>query len=76
MNEDALRALVRETLARLESRSASVPSAPQPSDPGRLLQFTSDPSHYQYALPPSDGPCIIEPAVQCNHCGYCQSHGH
>ena len=71
MNEEALRALVRETLARLDSRSA-----PPPPDPGTLLQFTSHPSHHQYALTPSDGPCIIEPAVQCNHCGYCQSHGH
>jgi len=71
MNEDALRALVRETLARLDSRPA-----PRQPDPGTLLQFTSHPSHYQYALTPSDGPCIIEPAVQCNHCGYCQSHGH
>ena len=71
MNEDALRALVRETLARLESRPA-----PGPPDPGTLLQLTPHPSHYQYALTPSDGPCIIEPGVQCNHCGYCQSHGH
>ena len=71
MNEDALRALVRETLARLNSSPV-----PQPPDPGTLLQFTSHASHYQYALPPSDGPCLIEPAVQCNHCGYCQSHGH
>jgi hypothetical protein len=23
-----------------------------------------------------DGPCIIEPAVTCNHCGYCKSYGH
>ncbi len=23
-----------------------------------------------------DGACIIEPAVRCNHCGYCQSLGH
>jgi hypothetical protein len=71
MNEDALRALVRETLARLDS----TPTPRQP-DPGTLLSFTSHPSHYQYALTPSDGPCLIEPAVQCNHCGYCQSHGH
>jgi hypothetical protein len=69
MNEDALRALVRETLARLEGGT-------RPPDPAHLLQFTSHPSHYQYALPPSDGPCLIEPAVRCNHCGYCQSHGH
>ena len=72
MNEDALRALVRETLARMES----TPGGQRQPDPGTLLQFTSHPSHYQYALPPSDGPCIIEPGVPCNHCGYCQSHGH
>ena len=75
MNEDALRALVRETLSRLDTTGRSS-NGPQPPDPGTLLQFTSHPSHYQYALPPSDGPCIIEPSVPCNHCGYCQSHGH
>jgi hypothetical protein len=72
MNEDALRALVRETLARMES----TPGSPRQPDAAALLHFTSHPSHYQYALPPSDGPCLIEPGVPCNHCGYCQSHGH
>ena len=24
----------------------------------------------------ADGACIIEPAVTCNHCGYCKSYGH
>ena len=77
MNEDALRALVRETLARLESgRGERSGPGPRQPDAGTLLQFTSHPSHHQYALTPSDGPCLIEPAVQCNHCGYCQSHGH
>lgn len=77
MNEDALRALVRETLARMESvHGRRSDSGPRQPDPGALLQFTSHPSHYQYALPPSDGPCLIEPGVPCNHCGYCQSHGH
>jgi hypothetical protein len=33
-------------------------------------------SHQRYALPDSGGACLIEPAVTCNHCGYCQSHGH
>ena len=33
-------------------------------------------SHFRYVLPESDGPCLIEPSVQCTHCGYCQSHGH
>jgi hypothetical protein len=71
VNEDALRALVRATLARLDRpQDAHVP------DPTRLLDLTSHPSQFRYPLPASDGPCIIEPGVACNHCGYCQSHGH
>ena len=72
MNEDALRALVRDTIARLESRSGG----PRGASPSRCCTSRRDPSHYQYTLPPSDGPCLIEPGVPCNHCGYCQSHGH
>ena len=72
MNEDALRALIRDTIARVSARE-------QPSvarETAQLLHVTTHPSAYQYALPPSDGPCLIEPGVACNHCGYCQTHGH
>jgi hypothetical protein len=72
MNEDALRALVREAIGRIESRGAQLPV----SDAPQLIHLSPHPSHYQYALPPSDGPCFIEPGVACNHCGYCQTHGH
>jgi hypothetical protein len=72
MNEDALRAIIRETIARVSARGgeSSLGDAP------KLFHMASHPSAYQYALPPSDGPCIIEPGVACNHCGYCQTHGH
>lgn len=70
MNEDALRALVRDTIARLDRGQEA--RRPHPS---RLRDLTPDPSHFRYALPESDGPCLIEPGVPCNHCGYCQSHG-
>lgn len=71
MNEEALRALVRETIARQLGRDDSVAAVPQP------LTFASHASHYRYVmLPQGDGPCLIEPGVQCTHCGYCQSHGH
>ena len=71
MNEDALRALVRDTIARLQSgRETAVSETPS------LLHFTAHPSHHRYRLQPSEGPCVIEPGVQCNHCGYCESHGH
>ena len=72
MNEDALRAIIRDTIARVSARSGEPPGGDEP----RLLHMAAHPSNYQYALPPSDGPCIIEPGVACNHCGYCQTHGH
>jgi hypothetical protein len=72
MNEEALRALVRETIAR---RMSAGPE-PGPTLPAAPVALLSQPSQYRYALPESDGPCLIEPRVACNHCGYCQSHGH
>ena len=69
MNEETLRALIRETIARVEAKET-------PTSAPAILNVSAHPSHYQYALPPSGGPCLIEPGVQCNHCGYCQSHGH
>ena len=71
MNEDALRAMIRESIARHMAPAGrdTVPAAP--------LKFVGDASHYRYAMvPQGDGPCLIEPGVQCTHCGYCQSHGH
>ena len=73
MNEEALRALVREAVAR-HLVGQSQPPPPPFTAP---LAFLAHPSQYRYTtLPESDGPCIIEPDVACNHCGYCQSHGH
>jgi hypothetical protein len=70
MDEQALRALARQAIAR----HLHGPSQDEPS-PVRLV-LTSHASHGRYVLPKTDGPCLIEPAVQCNHCGYCESHGH
>ena len=72
MNEDALRAMIRQAIARHMDPAAE-------DTPGQTLVMlppATDPSHYRYALPESGGPCLIEPSVPCNHCGYCQSHGH
>lgn len=70
MNEETLRAMVRDAITRHQQRLPPAPDAPAP------LMFTGHASHYRYALPESGGPCLIEPGVPCNHCGYCQSHGH
>jgi hypothetical protein len=70
MNEDALREMVREAVAR---RLAGTPPG---RDENALVHAGAHMSHQRYTLPDSGGPCLIEPAVACNHCGYCQSHGH
>jgi hypothetical protein len=77
MNEEALRAMVREAIAR----QLGVHDSPEPGDhrsfPAEAgLSMSSHASHFRYALPGSGEACLIEPTVQCNHCGYCQSHGH
>jgi hypothetical protein len=70
MNEEMLRTLVREAVGRRLGQT------PQPPDQPAAVPLMADPSHYRYPLPGSGGPCLIEPAVSCNHCGYCESHGH
>jgi hypothetical protein len=73
MTEQELRALVRHAIAK--HAVAQADSHPAPTTVARL-----HPSHALVALPAGadsgDGVCIIEPAVACNHCGYCKSVGH
>ena len=73
MTEQELRALVREAIATLG------PGATAPHSGTRTPVRPSTVPFALFTLPTgadSDGPCIIEPAVTCNHCGYCKSYGH
>jgi hypothetical protein len=77
MTDEELRALVREAIARHlggepEQASAVGTSVQAPA-------WRSHPSFGKFLVPRGDeegGPCLIEPTVRCNHCGYCQSYGH
>jgi hypothetical protein len=74
MNEADLRELVREAIARHVGPATTV-GASAPTVAGAFRQHSS---HALFALPTGvdgDGPCLIEPAVACNHCGYCKSYG-
>ena len=79
MTDQDLRALVREAI-RLHGvrQGGQIPSgAGSPAFAMPLPQQHA--SHTMFVLPTgsdADGPCIIEPAVLCNHCGYCKSYGH
>jgi hypothetical protein len=76
MTEQELRALVRDAIAKHgvgpAGRSGAPSSAPVP------MLVTGHSSHAMFSLAPADpeGRCVIEPSVQCNHCGYCKSYGH
>jgi hypothetical protein len=78
MNESEVRALVRDVIARrLISTDPAASDASEPTEVFRRIR--SHASHTMFVLPAGsdgDGPCLIEPAVMCNHCGYCKSYGH
>jgi hypothetical protein len=73
MTENELRALVRDAISR---HAATRPASPDVTAAAWLRQHAS---HRLFVLPSGadlDGPCLIEPTVSCNHCGYCTSFGH
>ena len=82
MDEEQVRALVRQAIARhLGPGAALVPVAapraraqPAAADGQRATGI----SHARFDLvrPADEVECLIEPAVTCNHCGYCQCYGH
>jgi hypothetical protein len=75
ISEQELLEMVREAIAR-HGAGAAV------AEPSRLSQPPGARSHASHALltllpgGDADGQCLIEPAVKCNHCGYCLSLGH
>lgn len=85
MDEAQVRALVRQAIARhLGSDPAPAGAAQAPVPRARLLPAASGGdqaagiSHARFVLarPAGEVECLIEPAVTCNHCGYCQCYGH
>ena len=76
MNEHELRLLVRETVRELSAGRAG--HGGFPVSPGEPIQQSGTSVSFSRFLLPSgpEGSCIIEPAVACNHCGFCKSYGH
>jgi hypothetical protein len=75
VNEEELRSLIRVAIDKhLHTRSAEAPQ----ELPGRRRTAPESISFGQYQLERAadDTMCIIEPAVRCNHCGFCKCHGH
>ncbi len=77
MTDDELRALVREAIARHLGAGASTPPS-RSAAPGRDPAWRDHASFGKFLALRNDdtGACLIEPGVQCNHCGFCQTYGH
>ena len=74
MNDEQLRAIVRGAIARQMGPAPRVQGQPP------ITSLRLHASHGMFSTladgAAEDGPCVIEPAVMCNHCGYCKSYGH
>jgi hypothetical protein len=85
VNDDELRALVRDAVRRhtapVATPSAALPqAAPATRAQAAEVRAATGIASISHALyltlvNPGDA-CLIEPAVPCNHCGFCQTHGH
>jgi hypothetical protein len=80
MTDDDIRAAVRDAIARHVSADAKILARPGAPGGGAIRGSDADQRHTSHALfvleGDADGACLIEPAVRCTHCGYCQSLGH
>lgn len=81
MNEEEVRAMVRDAIARRAGSEGGASRAPIPARGPEAPQagFRDHASHLLLPLArggDGDGACLIEPAVRCTHCGYCLSYGH
>ena len=82
MNDEELRSLIRQAIEKHMGGSAQVRLKPDTTGTGPdttvVMEIPVSISFGQYQLerPAGDTSCLIEPAVQCNHCGFCKCHGH
>ena len=78
MNEQELRQLVRRVVAERLGGEARATTARDASN-AHVLDVRTHASHAMFRVASGSeigGPCVIEPQVSCDHCGYCKSMGH
>lgn len=79
LSEQELREMVRNAIARTTPPAAVLPAVAAATPGSHASANPGHASHGRLALVgggDSEGRCLIEPAVACTHCGYCQSLGH
>ncbi len=73
MDEQQLRGLVREAIARHLGPS---PAAPAPAAVSAVPAAAIAVAQFHLPRPPGEVDCVIEPSVTCTHCGHCLCYGH
>jgi hypothetical protein len=82
MTDDDIRAVVRDAIARYVTPGEKIPPRPAAAGSGATHGIDVEHRHSSHGLfvlsrgGDDDGACLIEPAVRCTHCGYCESYGH
>jgi hypothetical protein len=79
MDEQQLRALVRDALARHLGPPGAPTAAAPTAFPGPVAAAPPASiavAQFHVARAPGEIECVIEPSVTCNHCGHCLCYGH
>jgi 5-methylcytosine-specific restriction endonuclease McrA len=84
MTDDELRQLIRAAIQKhtgadgpqTAADTSSAASGFSRTVPIVAPQVSISFGQYHLERAADDTSCLIEPAVQCNHCGFCKCHGH
>jgi len=79
MTDEQIRAIVREELAQHRPSATEVGHPPPLSQPLQAPAWRAHPSFGRFLEQTSgtiEGMCVVEPAVHCNGCGFCQCFGY
>lgn len=76
MTDDEIRALVRTAIQKHLGGTALPPAIEAVVVSGPVAPPAISFGRYLLPRAQDDVMCLIEPAVRCNHCGYCECHGH
>jgi hypothetical protein len=79
VSDAELREMIRDVIAARASQGSKKSGGGAAQQPPLVSASPAHASHERLALTrggDGDGACLIEPAVRCNHCGFCLSFGH
>lgn len=84
MDEQQVRQLVRQAIARHMGGAPAAAAPRPPAAPGVAMAGPAaattaghiSVAQFHLVRPAGETECLIEPSVTCNHCGHCLCYGH